>query len=170
MKYNFRQELTEEDFLVFYKLYLTKNFMRPLNIVLVSIFFIVLLAGPFFGSPQTAYYAIGLAVFIVGMYFYMSRQGKKMYNRDPESFHMDYYLDENNVTFTSKDGSSSKMWSEFENLHEVKDFVFIYLKNKRGLIFKRDYIGEEAYNYIIERASRDMKKRNVTRYKNKTAE
>jgi hypothetical protein len=39
MEYKFRQELTENDFLVFYKLYLTKTFMRPLNIVLISILF-----------------------------------------------------------------------------------------------------------------------------------
>lgn len=164
MEYKFRQELTEEDFLVFYKLYLTKTFMRPLNIFLISIFFIVLLSGPFFGSPQTAYYAIGLAVFIVGMYFYMSRQGKKLYNRDPESFHMDYHIDENTITFSSKDGSSSKMWSEFENLHEVEEFVFIYLKNKRGLIFKKEYVGTYAYNFLVERAARDMKSKNVVRY------
>lgn len=167
MEFKFRQELTEEDFLVFYKLYLTKNFMRPLNIVLISIFFIVLLLGPFFGNPQTAYYALALAVFIVAMYFYMSRQGKKLYNKDPESFHMDYFVDDNTITFSSKDGSSSKMWSEFEHLQEVQEFVFIYLKNKRGLIFKRDYIGEDAYNYVIERASRDMKKKNIIRYNRK---
>jgi hypothetical protein len=165
MEYKFRQELTENDFLVFYKLYLTKTFMRPLNIVLISIFFVVLLSGPFFGNYQTLYYAIGLAVFIAGLYYYMRGQGKRLYNGDPESFNMDYYVDENTLTFSTKEGSSSKMWSEFENLHEVEEFVFIYLKNKRGLIFKRDYVGSEVYDFIVERASRGMKAKNVIRYK-----
>ena len=107
--------------------------------------------------------AIGLAVFIAGLYYYMRGQGKRLYNGDPESFNMDYYVDENTLTFSTKEGSSSKMWSEFENLHEVEEFVFIYLKNKRGLIFKREYIGSEAYDFIVERASRDMKSKNVIR-------
>lgn len=165
MEYKFKQDLTEEDFLVFYQLYFKKTFMRPLNIVLVSVFLVVLLLGPFFNNPQTLYYAVGLVVFLFGTYFYMGRQGKKMYNRDPESFRMEYVVNEDFVSFTSKEGSSSKMWSEFENLHEVEDFVFVYLKNKRGLIFKREYTGVEAYNFIIERASRDMKSKNIIRFK-----
>lgn len=165
MEYKFRQELTEDDFLIFYKLYLTKTFMRPLNIVLISIFFVVLLAGPFFGNFQTLYYAIGLAAFIVGLYFYMKGQGKRLFNSDPESFSMDYYVDENTITFSTKEGSSSKMWSEFESMHEVEEFAFIYLKNKRGLIFKRDYIGSEAYDFIVERATKDMKAKNIIRFK-----
>lgn len=166
MEYKFKQDITEEDFLVFYQLYFRKTFMRPLNVFLIAIFFIVLIAGPFFGSPQTLYYAIGLAVFLVGTYFYMKRAGKKMYNRNPDGFKMNYFVDETGVSFATDEGSSSKMWSEFENLHEVEEFVFIYLKNKRGLIFKRDYIGEEAYNYIIEQASKNMKSKNIIRYKN----
>jgi low affinity Fe/Cu permease len=165
MEYKFNQKLTEEDFLVFYRLYFKKTFMRPLNVVIVTIFFIVLLMGPFFGSPQTAYYAIGLAVFLVAMYFYMGNQGKKLYNRDPESFKMDYVVNEDTITFSSEHGSSSKMWSEFARLHEVEEFVFIYLKNNRGLIFKRAYVGNEAFNFIIDRASRDIKQKNIIRYK-----
>ena len=90
---------------------------------------------------------------------------KKMYNRDPDGFKMNYIVNEDSVTFSTDEGSSSKMWSEFENLHEVDKFVFIYLKNRRGLIFKREYIGEEAFDFIIERASREMKQRNIIRYK-----
>ena len=128
MEFKFKQTVTLEDFLVFYKYFLIKTFVKPFNILMIAIFMLYLLSGPFFGKPEMLLYALGFVLFLGILYYWLSRNGKKLYDRDTESFTMDYTIEDASLSFSSADGKYTKMWSEFHSLQETKGNVFLYLK------------------------------------------
>jgi hypothetical protein len=162
--YSFKQEVSLKDFQVFYNMHLKRIFFRPMNIIIALVFFVFLLSGPLFGNPETLIYAIVFVLIVALLFWWMPKNGEKLYSKDPDSFTMDYTLSESNITFQSKDGKSTKLWSEFYSMVETKDFVFIYLKNKRGLIFKKETLGEEATAFLIQKAESVMAKQNIKKY------
>lgn len=161
MEFKFRQEVSETDFVIFYNYHIRRTLLRPFNLVLSAMFVLILLAGPFFGSPETLYYGLGFIAIIVLLYFYMNRQGKKLYQRDPDSFNMDYVINENGLRFESKDGFSEKMWSEFESMVISEEYVYIYLKNKRGLLFKKEICGNEVIDFLTSKGQEVMRPKNI---------
>jgi len=151
MEFNFTQEVTKEEYLAFYRYHILKKFYSPVKIIAVVFFFLILFSGPFYGQWTMLYAGLALLAFIVFMIFKIKNTGGKIYDQDPESFQYEYVLTDVTCSFSTKDGKSTKMWSEFVFLFEDEQYVFIYTKQNRGLMFVKEKMEEEVVAFIKQK-------------------
>ena len=157
MSYKFKQKVNKEDYLEFYKYYVTRNFLSPAKIGFVVMFFAVLFSGPFFGRPEMAYGGAALLILVVILYFRITGSGGKIYDGDPKAFEYTYALDEVTISFSTKDGKSSKMWSEFVKYEEKDKYLYAFTKNNKGLMFVKSDIEDEVYSFIVKKLQENTK-------------
>ncbi len=162
MEYKFSQKVNQEDFLVFYQFHLLSIFKRPMNALLLVILFGFLIVAPIIQQEYTQlYYALGMILFVGLLYIYLKRSGIKMYNRSKDSLDMDYILNDTGLSFNNVDGASKKVWSEFYTLFENRKYIFLFLKNRRGLLFIKNQMEPEVITYLVENATKNMRPRNI---------
>lgn len=162
MKYKFKMNVSEEDFSEFYKNFIFRSILKTSNIILYSIFLLFLLVSPIVSGDYGYLIYFFVFILIIGLLFlYMRRQGKRLYKNNPDAFNMSYTLTEKDITFQTEEGSSTKFWSEFFSIVEVEGYYFLYLKNKRGLIFVKNQMEEDAISYLVENSTKNMKEKNI---------
>ena len=162
MNFRFKMEVTESDFLVFYKHHLKKTLLKPVSLAIYGIFFLFLLIGPIITKDYTMYIYLGF--FMLVMIFVgtsIGRKGKKIYQTNKEAFMMTYSLDDAQIKFSTSQGEAIKLWSEFHSIYEIEGYMFIYLKNKRGLVFVKSKLPEEAQAFLINKAKQNMSPKNL---------
>jgi hypothetical protein len=76
---------------------------------------------------------------------------------DPESFNYDYVINEVTCSFSTKDGKSSKMWSEFVTKYENEEYLYIFTKKNRGLMFVKKSLEPEILEFINGKVSEKKK-------------
>lgn len=157
MQYKFKQNVGKEDYLEFYKYHVAKNFYSPIKIVFVAIFFIILFSGPLFGKPELLYGGLVLLFFVIMLFFRVSRSGGKIYDGDPDSFNYKYTFDDVTVTFATKEGQSSKMWSEFVKKYETEKYIYIFTKSNKGLMFIKDSMEAEVLTFLLKKLEDNVK-------------
>lgn len=162
MNFKFKMDVTEKDFLVFYKHHLKKTLLKPLSLVIYAIFFIFLVVGPIIAKQYEMYiYLLFFALVITFVVTSISRKGKKVYETNKEAFLMTYNLDDTQIKFSTTKGEAVKLWSEFHTIYEVEGYYFIYLKNKRGLVFVKEQLPLDASNFLIAKAKQNMSPKNI---------
>lgn len=157
MQYKFKQKVSKEDYLAFYKYHVTKNFMSPAKIGFTIMFFLMLFSGFFFGKMEVGIGGVVLLILVILMYFRITRSGSKIYDQDPSAFEYDYSLDDVTVSFSTKDGRSSKMWTEFVKTYEDELYLYIFTKSNKGLMFVKKSIDTEIYNFIMSKVKENKK-------------
>jgi hypothetical protein len=157
MEYKFKQVVSKEDYLAFYKYHLLKKFYDPIKLAMGVVFFLILLSGIFFDQMVMFYTGIGLLVFVIFVYLRISFAGGKIYDMDPESFNYDYVINEVTCSFSTKDGKSSKMWSEFVTKYENEEYLYIFTKKNRGLMFVKKSLEPEILEFINGKVSEKKK-------------
>lgn len=154
--------ISKEDFNEFYKNFIFRTILKTSNLIVYSAFLLFLLVTPIVTGDLGYLIYFGVFLVIISLLFlYMKRQGNRLYENNPEAFNMTYTLTEKELTFKTKEGSSSKFYSEFFSIVEVEGYYFLYLKNKRGLIFVKSQMEEDAITYLIEQTTRNMKEKNI---------
>ena len=146
--YDFKQKVSKEDYLEFYKFHVRKNLYSPLKLVFAAVFLLTLYSGPLYGQWNMLYIGIGLTVLLGVLYLRVSTSGAKIYDQDPETFNYQYKFDNVTVSFSTKDGKSSKMWTEFVDIHETDNYVYIFMKSNKGLMFVKSQAPEGAIDFI----------------------
>ena len=162
MQYKFKQKVNKEDYLAFYKYHVTKNFMSPIKLVFIALFFVILFSGFFFGNQTIGFAGIVLFIFVGLLFLRISKSGSKIYDADPEAFSYDYVMDSVTISFSTKDGRSSKMWSEFTTFFENDLYLYIFTKTNKGLMFVKTALEPEVYNFI--KGKLDENSKSVIKY------
>lgn len=164
MNFKFKMNITEKDFIAFYNNYLMKTVLKKSNIVIYSVFLLFLLVGPLVAKEYSMYTYLGIfLVILLFLYRYLSTSGKKIYAKNAEALDMTYTLTDENLQFESKDGKADKLWSEFFSLFETEEHIYLYLKNKRGLIFVKAKMTEDAIAFLIQKSTEFMRGNNIKR-------
>ncbi len=162
MKYQFKMNVSETDFLEFYNDFLRKSLLKRSNLIIYGVMLITLVIYPILTQEYDFFIYTGLFLVLVGVLFLiMRRQGKKLYDRDPEAYNMNYTLTDKEISFSTDQGSSSKYWSEFYHIIEKEKYIFLYLKNKRGLIFVKESMEQEALDFLIKKSTENMKAKEI---------
>lgn len=164
---NFKQTVTKEDYLAFYKYHVTKNFLSPTKIFFVVLFIGTLLSGPFFGQPEMAYFGGAFLIIVILLYFRVTRSGGKIYDADTDAFNYTYKLDDVTISFSTKDGKSSKMWTEFVRYHETEEYLYIFTKSNKGLMFNRRDISVEIYDFMKKKLDENIKTLPIPKFNRK---
>ena len=162
MNHEFKITINETDFMAFYKNYIYRSILSTRNIILYSIFLLFLLVMPIVTNnlQYLMYFGIFM-VAIVLLFFMVRRQGKRLYNNNPDAFNMTFTLTEKDITFQTDEGKSTKFWSEFFSVVEEENYYFLYLKNKRGLIFVKNQMTDEQRAFLVTNATATMKEKNI---------
>lgn len=160
--YTFKNKVSEEDFLAFYKHYLKKTMLKPLSVGIYSVFLLFLLIGPIITKDYSMYMYFGffamITLFVVTS---IPRKARKLYEHNKESFQLTYTFKKEALKFESPQGKNEKLWSEFHTLYETKDHYFIYLKNKRGLVFTKSCMNEDQVRFLLEQCKSVLTERNL---------
>lgn len=160
--YKFKNKVSEEDFLAFYKHYLKKTMFKPLSIGIYGVFLLFMLIGPIITRDYTMY--MYLAFFVLITFFVFTsipRKARKLYESNKDSFQLTYTMKEDVLQFEASQGKNEKLWSEFHTLYETQDHYFIYLKNKRGLIFTKSSMNEENMTFLIDKCKSVLTEKNI---------
>jgi hypothetical protein len=162
MKFEFKMDVSQEDFLAFYKNYIRRTVLKTRNIVIYSIFLLFLVVGPLVAQDYELLIYAGLfLVILYVLYIYIDRSGKKIYAKNTHAFDMKYILEEDQLQFVTDEGTGTKLWSEFYSIYEEEKYLFLYLKNKRGLVFVKDQMTKEGVDYLIKKSSASMRSKEI---------
>ena len=145
---NFKQKTSLEDYLAFYKYHVLKNFMSPSKLIMVGVFGVMLIVAIIFGQTELKIGAAAIIVLSTLSFLRIQTSGKKIYEKDPESFEYNYKFDDVTVSFSTKDGKSSKMWSEFVKAYEDDLYIYIFTKSNKGLMFVKAQMPEEVLTFV----------------------
>lgn len=157
MEFKFKQKISKEEYLVFYKFNATKNLYTPTKILVGSVFLLTLYSGFFFNNSGLGFVGVALTVLFVAAYFRVMTSGGKIYEMDPETFHYTYDINDVTVSFSTKDGKSSKMWSEFKDRYEDDEFLFVFMKNNKGLMFVKSKMPAGLLSFIQQKVPKERK-------------
>lgn len=151
MKYTFTQNVTKEDYVAFVTNHIFLSFLRPFNLILFIISVGYLLVTPFLTGDFTFFYVgIGIFAFIFLLALFVRRNAKKTYERNPESFTMTYVVDDESLTYMTREGELVKNWPEFYRVKETNDYLFVYINQHSGLVLVKREIPSDAYRFIVE--------------------
>lgn len=162
MEYTFKNKVSEEDFIAFYTHHLKKTMLRPFSVGLYGLFVVFLIVGPILTKDYSMYMYLGFfAIIVLFIVTSISRKGKKLYAQNSEAFQMTYTLKDDSLLFVTSQGQNEKLWSEFHTIYETEAYLFIYLKNKRGLMFVKSNMTEDMIQFLISKCKSVMSPKNL---------
>lgn len=153
MRYHFKQELSQEDYVAFVMNHLRQGLLRPINIGLFVMCFGYLLASPFLpgndGSFTFMYIALGLLAMLVFMVIFARRSAKKRYESVKDEFSVQFTLTDESLKYELKDNRFiEKNWMDFTKAIERGEYIYIYITKNQGLVLVKRGLDEEIVQFV----------------------
>lgn len=164
MDYEFKQNVTKEDYVAFVTNHIKKSFLKVSNILLFTISIGYLIVSPFILDEQDfTFLYIGLAIvaLLIGMVFFVRRNAGKTYDKNPNAFDMAYRADDEGLTYIVPEGEIQKNWNEFYSVNETEEYLYLYVNKNSGLLFVKSQINQDIVRFIIENATKNMKPKHI---------
>lgn len=157
MNYEFKQVWTKEDYVAFATNHLLINFMKLQNIILYSLSIGYLLITPVLTGKFTFFYiGIGLLVMMVFYVMFARRMAGKNYEKNKDLLSISFELNEEGLTYITKEGKMTEPWNEFYSVKETKDYFFMYFTPQKGFLLAKRDLSNTNKQYICKKLEEHM--------------
>jgi LPXTG-motif cell wall-anchored protein len=166
MNYNFKQELTREDYISFVTNHLRQGLLKPLNILFFTISIGYLLVSPLLPGNEGNYgfTLIGLALLLVlgAMIYFARRSASKRYESVKDEFKVEFTMDENTLRYELEDQRFiEKQWMEFYSAYERGDYIYLYVSKNSGIVIVTRDLQPEIVRFIRASLTKHLQKRRL---------
>jgi len=152
MEYEFTQTWSQEDYVAFAKNHMLSAIFKVSNIILFTVSIGYLLITPIISGGDFLFFFLGIGVLAMISLFlvYAINNSKKTYEKNKHLMTIDFVVNDEGLTYKTKEGELTKPWNEFYSFKETKDHFFIYFNKQNGLLLAKRDFSYELQSFIVK--------------------
>ncbi len=166
MEYNFKQEVSKEDYVSFVTNHMKQSFFKPLNVVLFTVSIGYLMISPFLMAADERNYTftligLGLILLLIALTIFGKKAAGRQYDKAMGSFDMEYEVTDEALVYIIEEGNISKKWYEFYSVSENENYLYVYVNKQRGMLIIKRALSQDALNFIKAKLRENLKPKRV---------